>query len=293
MTYKTQNGLKKILLKKGIIKVPGIFDAFTAEIAENVGFEAVYMTGSGTSTAKLGKPDIGLLTMTEMVENAQRITSAVEIPLISDADTGYGNAINVMRTVQEFERAGVSAIHLEDQEMPKKCGHMEGKKLITAEEMVGKIRAAVESRKSPDFIIIARTDARAGLGLDEAIKRGKMYREAGADMIFPEALKSKEEFGIFAKEVGGLLFADTCEWGASPMLTADELEKLGYKIVIFSTAVLRVVHHSVLELLREIKKTGTQKEFLNRMEHRQTTYELIGYPEFRELEKRFLPETKI
>lgn len=282
--------LKDLINKPGIIKVPGIFDAFTAKIAEHLGLEAVYMTGSGTSAALLGKPDVGLITLSEMVTNARYITSAIKIPLISDADTGYGNAINVMRTVYEFEQAGVSAIHLEDQKIPKKCGHMEGKKLISAEEMVGKIKAALCSRRNPDFLIIARTDARAVLGLEEAIRRGKLYRDAGADIIFGEALKTKEEFKEFAEAVQGLpLLADSTEWGVSPLLSSSELEDLNYKIIIYSTAALRVVHHSVLELFKEIKETGTQEKFINSMEHRQTTYDLLGYSLMRDLENRFLP----
>ena len=281
-------GLKQQISAPGILKVPGVFDAFSAKIAEYAGFSALCMGGSASSSALLGKPDVGLMTLIEMVENAHRIADAVDIPLIADADTGYGNAINVMRTVREFESAGAAAILLEDQQAPKKCGHMERKRLISAEEMVGKVEAALEARRSTDFVIIARTDARAALGLEEAIRRGRLYKEAGADVVFGEALQSRLELKKFAEQVEGPLLTDSTEWGASPLLTSQELEDLGYDVVIFSTAALRVVHRSVLELMKEIHQTGTQQSFMDRMEHRNSTYALLGYPQLSELEDRFL-----
>lgn len=281
--------LREMMKKPGIIMVPGIYDAFTAKIAIAAGFDTVYMTGSGSSTGLLGKPDVGLLTMTEMTNNAARIVQAVNVPVIADADTGYGNAINLIRTIQEYERAEVAAVHIEDQMIPKKCGHMEGKRLVSVEEMVGKIRAAAEARRDPDFIIIARTDARALLGFDEAVRRANRYVEAGADMIFGEALQSREELAAFSKAVKAPLFTDSTEWGKTPLLKAKELEELGYKIVIFSTAALRVVHKAVAELMEELKRKGTQIDYLDRMKTRQETYELLGYPEFNKLESRYLP----
>lgn len=281
--------LRQKLKEPGIVKVPGIYDAFTAKIAVAAGFDVVYMTGSGSSTGLLGKPDVGLLTMIEMTNNAARIVDAVNIPVIADADTGYGNAINLIRTIHEYERAGVAAVHIEDQAIPKKCGHMEGKRLVSVEEMVGKIRAATEARRDPDFIIIARTDARSVLGFDETVHRARRYVEAGADMIFGEALQSREELAEFAKAVDAPLFTDSTEWGKTPLLTASELEELGYKIVIFSTAALRVVHKAVADLMKELWRKGSQIDYLNRMKTRQETYELIGYPEFIKLENRYLP----
>ena len=281
--------LREMLRRPGILAVPGIYDAFTARIAVAAGFEAVYMTGSGSSTSLLGKPDVGLLTMTEMTNNAARIVEAVNTPVIADADTGYGNAVNLIRTLHEYERAGVAAVHIEDQVIPKKCGHMEGKRLVSVEEMVGKIRAAVEARRDPDFIIIARTDARSVLGFDETVHRASRYAQAGADMIFGEALQSREELSEFANKVKVPLFTDSTEWGKTPLLTTKELEELGYKIVIFSTAALRVVHKAVEDLMKELRLKGTQIHYLDRMKTRQETYELIGYPEFKDLENRYLP----
>lgn len=281
--------LRQKLKKRGLLKVPGIYDAFTAKIAIAAGFDMVYMTGSGSSTGLLGKPDVGLLTMTEMTNNAARIVDAVNVPVIADADTGYGNAINIIRTIQEYERAGAAAVHIEDQLVPKKCGHMEGKRLVSVEEMVGKIRAATEARRDPDFVIIARTDARSILGFDETVNRARRYAEAGADMIFGEALQSREELAEFAKAVDAPLFTDSTEWGKTPLLTASELEELGYKIVIFSTAALRVVHKAVADLMKELKSKGTQIDYLDHMKTRQETYELLGYPEFTGLENRYLP----
>lgn len=279
--------LRKLLGRDEILLVPGAYDALTAKIIQEVGFKAVYMSGSCTSSALLGKPDVGLLTMTEMVKNAQYIAESVNIPLISDADTGYGNAINVMRTVREYEKAGVAAIHIEDQVAPKKCGHMKGIQLIPKEEMVGKIEAALEARTDPDFIIIARTDGGI-LGVEEAIERARAYAQAGADMIFGEALKSVDEFRLFAKSVDIPLMADSTEWGKSPLLAAKELEQMGYKLVIFSTAALRVHIKAVMGLMKEIMKTGTQKGFMDKMVTREYTYQLLGLPEIYELESKLV-----
>ena len=271
----------------GIVMAPGAHDALTARLIEQAGFSACYMTGAGTVGALLGLPDVGLITMTEMVTNARYITRSLSIPLISDADTGYGNAINVMRTVREYEAAGVAGIHLEDQIFPKKCGHMEGKALISLEEMAGKIRAACEARQDPDFVIIARTDSRAVEGVEAAVRRARAYREAGADVIFPEAPQSRDELAHFAREIGGLLLANMTEFGKTPLVPAAELERMGYRLVIYPVTGLRVAHRAMQELFAQIKQTGGQEAWLDRMAHRRELYELVGLPAIHAAERRF------
>ena len=281
--------LRKMLENDGIIIAPGVYDALTAKIAERTGFDVVYMSGSCSSACLLGAPDVGLLTMSEMVDNARRIVNAVDIPVIADADNGYGNAINVIRTVREYEKAGVAGIHIEDQRAPKKCGHMEGKQLISTEEMVGKIKAALKAREHDSFLIISRTDARDVLGLEGAIERANMYAKAGADMVYGEALRSREELEIFAKSVHAPLFTDQTEQGKTPLLTSKELEDLGYKIVVFSTAALRASIMALKSLMEELKHSGTQREFMDRMVTRDETYQLLGLPQIRKLEREYLP----
>ncbi|MDN5346929.1 MAG: methylisocitrate lyase [Clostridia bacterium] len=287
MPAKKTTRFRELLAQEGIIVLPGAFDAFSARLIQQKGFPAVYMSGSGTAAALLGLPDVGLITMTEMVFNARAIARAVEIPVICDADTGYGNALNVVRCVQEFEQAGVAGIQIEDQVFPKKCGHMEGKQVITKEEMVRKIKAALEARKDPNFVIIARTDARSVLGLGEAISRCQAYLEAGADIIFPEALQSREELALVAREVPGPLVANMTEGGKTPLLTAAELAAMGYKIALFPSATLRVAHKAMADFLKDLKETGTQIGWLDRMQSRQDLYDLVGLPKVNELEARY------
>ena len=280
--------LRQLLARKEILVAPGAYDAASAIAAARTGFEAVYMTGSGATTSLTGLPDIGLATMSEMVMKAGYMAEAVEVPLISDADTGYGNAVNVMRTVRAFERAGVAAIHLEDQVAPKRCGHVAGKQVISLEEGVGKIRAAVEARTDPDFVIIARVDSRAVNGFEDAVRRGKAYLEAGADVIFPEALESAEEFAAYARAVPAPLFANMTEFGKSPLLSAGELERMGYKIVIFPATSFRVALKAVLDFYAELKRTGTQAGYLDKMVSRKYLYEVIDYARFSEYERKFV-----
>lgn len=223
------------------------------------------MTGGGTVNTLTGFPDNGLITLTEMTMNAKYITQVTSIPVLSDADTGYGNAVNVMRTIWEFERAGVAGIHIEDQVAPKRCGHIEGKEVVSVEEMVGKIRAACAARNDPDFVIIARTDSRAVLGFDEGVRRGRAYFEAGSDVVFPEALENEEEFREYAKTVKGPLLANMTEFGKSPNLTAQQLEEMGYKIVIFPATAMRIALKAIWEFLTALKKKGTQKDLIDRM----------------------------
>ncbi|MFQ6077830.1 MAG: methylisocitrate lyase [Thermodesulfobacteriota bacterium] len=279
--------LRELLSRKEILMAPGAHDALTARVAEMCNFEAIYMTGAGTVNTQLGVPDHSIITLTEMVQNAARIARVTTLPIISDADTGYGGVLNVMRTVVEFQQAGISGIHIEDQVMPKRCGHLEDKEIIAMEEMMGKIRAACHARTDPDFLIIARVDARAPLGFDEAVRRGRAYLDAGADMIFPEALESKEEFHSYAREVRAPLLANMTEYGKTPYLTAKQFQEMGYRMVIYPVSAMRVTIKAIVELFTEIRSTGTQKRCLERMFTRDELYELIGYKEMLDLEKQF------
>jgi len=285
---RTTARLRELLHGPGILMVPGAHDALTAELIEQAGFSACYMTGAGTVGALLGMPDVGLITMTEMVMSARYIARAVSIPVICDADTGYGNAINVMRTVREYEAAGVAGIHLEDQVFPKKCGHMEGKAVVSLDEMVGKIRAACAARGDPEFVVIARTDSRAVEGVDAAIRRANAYAEAGADLIFPEAPQSREELARFAQEIRAPVMANMTEFGKTPLVPAAELERMGYRLVIYPATALRVAHRAMQEFLAHLKQTGSQEGFLDRMAHRRELYELVGLPAVHEAERRFM-----
>lgn len=280
--------LRELIARDGILVVPGAYDALSAIAAAKTGFDAVYMTGSGAATHLTGYPDNGLATMTEMVMNAGYMAEAIPVPLISDADTGYGNAVNVMRTVREFERAGVAGIHLEDQVAPKRCGHVAGKDVVEMKEAVGKIRAAVQARRDSDFVIIARVDSKAVHGFDDAVERGRAYLEAGADVIFPEALETKEEFAEYARQVDAPLFANMTDFGRTPYLTAQEFQEIGYKIVIFPASALRVAMKAVLEFYADLKRTGTQVNWLNRMQPRTEYYEMIGYPKYHQYEREFI-----
>ncbi|MDI6601718.1 MAG: oxaloacetate decarboxylase [Thermoanaerobacteraceae bacterium] len=280
----------KLLEKKGIIIAPGCYDALSAKIIENAGFECAYMTGYGSSAGLLGKPDVGLLSMEEMISNATRIVNAIDIPLIADADTGYGNPLNIIRTVKEYEKCGVSAIHIEDQVTPKRCGHMEGKEVISAEEMAQKIKAAVDARENTDFKIIARTDARAVLGLDEAIRRAKLYREAGADIIFVESPYTVDEFKIISHEINAPLLANMAEGAKSPMLSAKELEDLGYKIVIYPVGLLFAAAKAMLSVAKEIRDKGTDRDMLNNMTSFKEFNDFIGLSEYNGMSNKYKTE---
>ena len=282
--------LKDLIAQPEILVVPGAFDAVSARLVERVGFGACYMTGAGTVTALAALPDIGLLSVTEMATNARYIANAVTIPVFADADTGYGNAINVMRTVREYEQAGLAGLHIEDQVSPKKCGHVAGKECISMDEMVGKIRAAVAARTDPDFVVIARTDSKAPLGFDEAVRRGRAYRAAGADVIFPEALQTREEFAEYAKAVQAPLLANMTEFGKTPYMTARDFEALGYSIVIFAASSMRVALKAMLDFYADLMVAGTQQGWLDRMMTRAEQYELIDYASYTEHEREFLGE---
>ena len=287
---KRQNAprLAELLRAQEPILAPGAYDALTARLIEQAGFPAIYMTGFGTSASLLGRPDVGLLTMSQMVDNARRIAQAVDVSVIADADTGYGNPLNVIRTVQEYELAGVSAIHIEDQVMPKKCGHMENKQVIAAAEMTEKIYAAVEARSSSDFLIIARTDARAVEGLDSALRRARAYREAGADILFVEAPQNEDEVAQVARAFPNVpLLFNWAEGGKTPPLPLARLKELGYRIIIFPISALLTAAKAVREILAEIKAEGTPRRIFADGSSFREFNEMIGLGEIQRLEKRF------
>jgi 2,3-dimethylmalate lyase len=242
--------------KNKIIVLPGVFDALSARIAEQVGFEAMFQTGYGSAAALLGMPDFGFLNAGETVDNARRIIRAVDVPVLVDADTGYGNPLNVWRLVQDLEALGAAGMFLEDQIWPKRCGHMVGKDVIPRDDYLPKLKAAVEARKSKDFIIVARTDARAPMGLDEAIERGKAYKKAGADVIFVEAPRTIDELKKVADEIDAPLVANMIEDGVTPTVPAKQLLKLGYHIAVFPLSGLYSATFAMREVFAELKKTG-------------------------------------
>jgi 2-methylisocitrate lyase-like PEP mutase family enzyme len=279
----------RALLESGqTIVAPGAFDPLAARLVEEAGFPAVYMTGFGTSAALIGRPDVGLLTMTEMAASAGRIADCVDIPVIADADTGYGNPLNVIRTVGAYEAAGVAGIHIEDQVAPKKCGHMEGKLVIGAQEMAAKVRAAVEARSQPEFVIIARTDARAVEGLEQALERARLYREAGADVLFIEALVSEAEVEEAARAFPGVpLLFNWAEGGKTPPVSLARLTELGYRIVIFPISTLLAATAAMRAILREIAVSGTPAAALADLPTFGEFVDFIGLPQVREAERRY------
>jgi len=268
------------LIKEGVVILPGAFNAATALLVEQCGFHAVYISGAGLASGVAGLPDIGLLSMTEVAYQAAYIARAVKIPAIVDGETGFGEPLQVIRTVNAFEQAGLAGAHFEDQVMPKRCGHLAGKQLVSPEEMAEKIQAAVQARSDPDFLIIARTDARGVNGLKDAIQRGQCYAEAGADVIFPEALESIQEFEEFAKKVKVPLMANMTEFGRTPYLTVKQFGALGYRMVLFPMTAFRVMMKAVQQALLELKKAGTQKSLLSRMQTRRELYELVRYDQY-------------
>ncbi len=280
--------LRALLAAPAIVQAPGAYDALSARIVEAAGFPAVYMTGFGTSAALLGQPDVGLLSVSEMVENARRITAAVSVPVIADADTGYGNPLNVIRTVQMYEAAGVAGIHIEDQVAPKKCGHMEGKQLIPAAEMVEKIRAAGYARRDPDFLLIARTDARAVLGLQEALYRGRLYAEAGADMLFIEAPENEAECAEIGRAfVDVPLLFNWADSGKTPPLPLERVQALGYRLVIYPISTLLAATRAMQRAVAAIKQSGTPAGYAAEMLTFSQFNDFIGLPRVRALEQEF------
>ena len=285
---KNTKKLGNLLKDKKILIAPGAYDVLSAKIIEKTGFGAVYMTGYGTSASVLGQPDVGLLTMNEMVKRANDIANAVNVPVIADADTGYGNPLNTRRTVIEYEKAGVAGIQLEDQVFPKKCGHMLGRKVIPIEHMVQKIKAAVDVRRDNDFVIIARTDARTNYGLEEALLRGKIYRGAGADVVFIESPESIDEMKMINETLKGVpTLANMLEGGRTPNLTTEELEKLGFAIAIYCTGPLYIAAKAVKDYLQELKTKKTTAGKYSDMIPFEEFNELIGLPEYRNLEEKY------
>lgn len=275
------------LLGDSQVVLPGVFNAITALQAQACGHTALYLSGAGVTNALTGFPDIALLTLTEMAQQARYICRAVpETPVIADADTGYGEVLNVARTVEEFEHAGLAGLHLEDQVAPKRCGHLDGKSLIEPEAMAAKIRAAQKARHDPDFFLIARTDARGVTGLADAIARAKRYVDSGADAIFPEGLESREEFEVFAAALPNThLLANMTEFGKTPYLSAAEFDALGYKLVIFPMTAFRAILFTARDVYTMLHETGTQQGLLEHMQTRSELYELIGYENYSEFDR--------
>ena len=277
MTTQTKPARLRELVAKGAIMLPGVPNAAMARQVERLGFDAVYISGAGMANATAGVPDIGLLTLTEVAQLAGYIARAVKIPAIVDADTGFGGPENVSRTIRELEAAGLAGCHIEDQEFPKRCGHLAGKSLIDIEEMTERIKAAVAARRDADFMIVARTDARGVEDFGRTIDRAQRYIEAGADAIFPEALQSADEFRDFASKIDRPLLANMTEFGKSPLLSFTELAGFGYRMVIFPQSAFRVSMKASEGLLRALKEGGTQKEWLGQMQTREELYKLLDY----------------
>ena len=279
------------LIDRQTLVLPGAFNALTAMQIERAGFHALYISGAGLSAAR-GLPDIGLLSLTEVVSDATTIANAVAIPALVDVDTGFGPPLVVMRAVKEFEQAGLAGIQIEDQELPKKCGHLPGKRLVSTSDMVNKICAAAEARRDHDFFIIARTDARAVEGLEAAVRRARSYIDAGADAIFPEALESADEFRAFARQLikeGGKapLVANMTEFGKTPYLSVAEFEDLGYRLVLFPVTALRMATKAIDQMLSELRSRGTQRNLLEQMQTRQQLYDLLKYAEYEQRDRHF------
>src|SRR3954463_4518984 len=268
--------LRELIAKRAIM-LPGVPNAAMARQVEHVGFDAVYISGAGMANSTAGVPDIGLLTLTEVAQLAGYIARAVKIPAIVDADTGFGGSENVARTIRELETAGLAGCHIEDQEFPKRCGHLAGKSLVPKEEMVAKIEAAVAARRDPNFMIIARTDARAVEDYKKTVDRAQKYLAAGADAIFPEALQTEEEFRTFAREINRPLLANMTEFGKSPLLSFEQLSELGYRMVIFPMSGFRVAMKATADFFAALKRSGTQTEWLDKMQTRKELYALLDY----------------
>jgi 2,3-dimethylmalate lyase len=292
MSQRPTARFRALMSRPGCIVAPGVADALAARLVALEGFDAVYMTGFGTSLTRLGAPDVGLLTATEMVDNAMRIVDASELPVIADADTGYGNPINTRRTIRDYERAGVAGVHIEDQVWPKRCGHLAGKRVIPTAEMVAKIKAACDARADADFIIIARCDAIAVEGVESALERGERYREAGADMLFIEAPVGRDEVARVAKHFEGVpLLYNMAASGKTPDLAADELGRLGFKLAIYPNWVILAAIPAMQAVLRELKSKGSIGDLRARVATFKEFTEIAGLPEIQKLEERYgVPE---
>ena len=280
--------LRELLAGPGPVVAPGAYDALSARLVELAGFDVAYMTGFGTTASVLGRPDVGLLGGAEMVDNARRMAAVLDVPLIADADTGYGNPINVIRTVREYEQAGVAGLHLEDQVMPKKCGHLAGKEVVAADEMVAKVRAAVDARTDPDLVIIARTDAAATAGLDAAIDRARRFADAGADLLFVEAPTSEAEIETVADALRGhRLVFNWAEGGRTPPLSLERLREMGFALVLFPVGTLLAATAGMRSLLERVRTDGTPAAVLDELGGLDAFTHLVGIDEVRDLEDRY------
>jgi len=279
--------LRNRLKSKKPLVIPGVYDALGAKIAQKVGFEVMFQTGYGTSATLFGMPDYGFVGAAETIDNARRICRAVSVPVIVDSDTGYGNALSVWKLVEELESSGAAGIFLEDQRWPKRCGHMQGKEVVSQEEYTEKLSAALDARKSKDFIIVARTDARATEGLDAAIERGKQNKKTGADAIFVEAPRSLEEMKKIGKEINAPLVANMIEGGATPLSSAEALNKMGFKIILYPLSVLYANTFATMNILKELMKSGNTRKYKQKVVNFDQFNDLVELPKFRKMEKKY------
>jgi len=282
-----QSLLKKLQDKNSIIVMPGVYDALSARIAEQMGFEVVFQSGYSVSAGILGMPDYGFLNAGETVEQARKIVRAISVPLIVDVDTGYGNPLTVWRLIRDLENAGVAGVFLEDQVWPKRCGHMSGKQVVPIDDYIPKLKAAVEAKRNKEFVIVARTDAIEPLGLDEAIRRGKEYRKVGADAIFIEAPRTIDDLKMIGKSVNAPLVANMMEGGKTPLLSAEELKKIGFRLVVFPLTALFAATYAMREALQTLKTKGVTKSFMNRMVTFEEFNKLIDLPKYKQLEQKY------
>jgi 2-methylisocitrate lyase-like PEP mutase family enzyme len=279
--------LRERLGQSGLLMAPGVFDCLTARLAERAGFEALYMTGSGVSITRLGAPDVALLSFAEILDQARRIADMSTLPIIADVDTGYGGPLNIIRTVREMERAGISAVQIEDQDWPKRCGHEMGRRLVSREEMCARIRAATDARIDHDMVIVARTDARTALGLDAALDRARYYIEAGADVIFVESPESEQEMQRVVGELNAPALANLVEGGRTPLLSAGDLTRVGYRVAIYPNSITRLFARAGAELYQALRQDGSTAAFSNRMLNHRELWDLFDYPDFINLESRY------
>ncbi len=279
--------LKSMLKSKKPLVIPGVYDALGAKIAQKVGFDAMFQTGYGTSATLFGMPDYGFIGSTETVDNARRICRATAVPVIVDSDTGYGNALSVWKLVKELESAGAKGIFLEDQKWPKRCGHMQGKDVVSQEEYTEKLSAAIDARESKNFIIVARTDARATKGLDEAIERGKQNKKTGADAVFVEAPRSLDEMKKIGKEINAPLVANMIEGGSTPLSSAETLSKMGFNVILYPLSVLYANTFATMNILQELKKTGNTSKYKQKIVNFDQFNDLVELPKFRKMEKKY------
>ena len=279
--------LKNRLKSKKPLIIPGVYDALNAKIAQKVGFEAMFQTGYGTSATLFGMPDYGFIGAAETVDNARRISRSITVPLIVDSDTGYGNALSVWKLVKELESAGAAGIFLEDQKWPKKCGHMQGKEVTSQEEYTEKLAAALDARENKNFIVVARTDARATEGLDAAIERGQQNKKTGADAVFVEAPRSLEEMKQIGREINAPLVANMIEGGATPLNSSETLSKIGFKIILYPLSVLYANTFATMNILKELKKSGNTIKYKQKVVNFEQFNDLVELPKFRKMEKKY------